>query len=85
MITMKAVPFIELTTVGTDEVAGGPIRVNAKFVVGHCVQIVPHRDGNQVTTALIFPAGVSGIHVKDSYEEIAAKLEEALGDGQQDG
>jgi hypothetical protein len=84
LITMKAVPFIDLTVADSElegvTTVGDVIWVNAHFIRNHCQQIQTHRGTTGCTTSLIFPGGIAGIHVKDSYDEIEAKMQEALGD-----
>ena len=85
---MKTVPFIELTPADSElegvATPGEPFMENAQFILDHCVRMRPHQEGSQLSTSLIYPAGITGINVKESFEEIEAKIEEALGD-EQDG
>jgi len=81
---MTKLPFITLHTADSeldpDAPPSGPIRVNAKLIVDHCQQMVPHQTPTALTTALIFPAGLAGLHVKESIDEIEAAMLEALRD-----
>lgn len=82
---MKLVPFIELHVADSElegeQAVAGTVMENAEFIVNHCVRMVPHMDGNQLTTSLIYPAGITGINVKESYEEIETKIKDVLGMG----